>query len=343
MKNTTISLDLAKNVIQVCKVTKHGEISLNQAMSPSKAEQVLAKSAPCVVAMEGCGSFHHWARLAQQYGHTVKGMSPKHVKPFISKQKTDANDAIGIAIASSQVNIPICQVKTIEQQALQSIQVSRKWLDKTLTSLGNHSRALCYEYGVVIAKSKASLRQKMVALLDDSDTSLPPAIKAILVVLWEQYCVLEQHKKTLTQQVERAANDSEQCQRLIKVEGIGKIGAVGLVSSLGDGRGFKNGRHASVYIGATPKQFSSGGKVVMAGINKHGGDKALRSVLYQGALAVISRLPEVAKTRKQQWLIDLVHRVGIKRACVALINKNIRTAWALLFYQTDYQVQTINH
>jgi len=58
MKHTTISLDLAKNVIQVCKITKHGEISLNQAMSPSKAEQVLAQSAPCVVAMEGCGSFN---------------------------------------------------------------------------------------------------------------------------------------------------------------------------------------------------------------------------------------------------------------------------------------------
>ena len=62
----------------------------------------------------------------------------------------------------------------------------------------------------------------------------------------------------------------------MKIEGVGSIGAVGLVSSLGDGR-FKNGRHASVYIGATPKQFSSGGKVLMLGIHKHGGDKALRS------------------------------------------------------------------
>jgi len=35
-------------------------------------------------------------------------------------------------------------------------------------------------------------------------------------------------------------------------------------------------------------------------VSKHGGDKALRSVLYQGALAVISRLPDVPKTRKQQ-------------------------------------------
>ena len=105
MKNTTISLDLAKNVIQACVITKHGEVSLNKPMSPSNVERLLRQSESCVVAMEGCGSFHHWGRLAQQYGHTVKGMSPKNVKPFISKQKTDANDAIGIAIASSQPNM----------------------------------------------------------------------------------------------------------------------------------------------------------------------------------------------------------------------------------------------
>jgi hypothetical protein len=49
------------------------------------------------------------------------------------------------------------------------------------------------------------------------------------------------------------------------------------------------------------------------GINKHGGDKALRSVLYKGAVPVISRLPDVAQTYKQQWLIELVRRVGLKR------------------------------
>jgi transposase len=342
MKHTTISLGLAKIVIQVCHIDRQGEILFNKPMFPEKTEQFLGQAKPCVVAMEGCGSFHHWARLAQKHGHTVKGMSPKHVKPFISKQKTDANDAIGIAIASSQISMPLCQVKTVEQQSLQSLQVSRKWFDKTITSLGNHMRALCYEFGATIAKSKVALRHRILAWLDDEDIALPHAIKRILGVLWEQYTTLSEQKNTLTKQIEVAAADSPQCQQLMKIEGIGSIGAVGLVSSLGDGRGFKNGRHASVYIGATPKQFSSGGKVIMLGINKHGGDKALRSVLYQGAMSVISRLPDVAQTYKQQWLIELVRRVGLKRACVALINKNIRTAWALLFHQTDYQVQAIN-
>jgi transposase len=201
---------------------------------------------------------------------------------------------------------------------------------------------LCFEYGLIIAKGKSSLCKTVSSLLEPECCELPAIIKNIMESLWSQYLELGRQFKTLSTQFKQLAEQSDSCQRLMKIEGIGPVGAVGLISSLGDGRHFKNGRHASVYIGATPKQHSSGGKAVMIGINKHGGDKALRSILYQGALAVISRLPDVATTHKQQWLINLVKRAGIKRACVALINKNIRTAWALLAHQTEYKVHTLN-
>jgi hypothetical protein len=55
----------------------------------------------------------------------------------------------------------------------------------------------------------------------------------------------KQHKKLklMTTTLKNTA-----CQRLTKLEGIGPICAAGLVSSLGDGSGFKNGRGASAYI-----------------------------------------------------------------------------------------------
>ena len=106
---------------------------------------------------------------------------------------------------------------------------------------------------------------------------------------------------------------------------------------MGDGSEFKNGRQASVYIGLTPKQYSSGGKVYMMGIGKLSGNKELKAALYQGALAVISRLPSEPRTVKQAWLIELVKRAGIKRACIALANKTVRTAWALLSSGKNYE------
>jgi transposase len=100
--------------------------------------------------------------------------------------------------------------------------------------------------------------------------------------------------------------------------------------NLGNGEGFKNGRQASAYVGVTPKQYSSGEKVSIKGIDRVGGNKELKAPLYQGALAVIKVLPDKPKTIKQQWLKELVQRVGIKRACIALANKTVRTAWALM-------------
>ena len=103
MRNSNvIGIDLTKNVIQVCKIDKHGELKSNKAISPNKLKALLANSIPSIVAMEGCGSCHFWARQAQTYGHDVRIISPRRVKAFLQGHKTDANDALAVAIASTQ-------------------------------------------------------------------------------------------------------------------------------------------------------------------------------------------------------------------------------------------------
>jgi transposase len=121
------------------------------------------------------------------------------------------------------------------------------------------------------------------------------------------------------------------------LEGVAEVCASMLYSSIGDGKQFKSGREASDFIGLTPKQHSSGGKVFMTGIDRAGGIKELRSALYQGALSYICRLPDEPKTAKQVWLIKLFQCAGIKRSCIALVNKTVRTAWAMLRYENKYE------
>jgi transposase len=59
MQNSNvIGIDLAKHVIQVCKVDKHGELTSNKAVSPNKLKELLSNSNPSIVAMEGCGACH---------------------------------------------------------------------------------------------------------------------------------------------------------------------------------------------------------------------------------------------------------------------------------------------
>jgi transposase len=62
----------------------------------------------------------------------------------------------------------------------------------------------------------------------------------------------------------------------------------------------------------------------------------LRAVLIQGARAYIHRVKE-PKTQKDKWLMALVERAGYGKASVALANKNVRTAWAMLTKGTEYE------
>lgn len=336
IKHTVISLDLAKNIIQIAKISKHGEVIFNKAQSPSQIKSIIANTSPCIVAMEGCGSCHYWGRYAQAHGHEVRIIQPKHVKAFTLRQKTDANDAIGIAIAACQPLMPVSPVKSLEQQQIQNINTSRKQLDKSCTAQSNHIRALMYEYGVTTPKGLKGLRERVVNLLSAESVELPAEIKALLSSQWQHYLQTIEQRKAIEKQLESLTMSIESCQRLQALEGVGSKSAALLYATLGSGEAFKSGREASVYVGATPKQFSSGGKTVMVGISKQG-DRSLRSTLYQGAVAVISRLPEKATNQKQDWLINLVRRVGFKRACIALVNKTVRTAWAMLRYNTEYQ------
>ena len=104
---------------------------------------------------------------------------------------------------------------------------------------------------------------------------------------------------------------------------------------LGSGHAFTKSREFSAYLGLTPRQFSSGGKTNIVGISKKVGNRRLRALLIQGALAYVYKLKE-PKSPKDKWLRDLIDRAGPKRAAVALANKNARTAWALVTQGTEY-------
>ena len=84
-----------------------------------------------------------------------------------------------------------------------------------------------------------------------------------------------------------------------------------------------------------PKQNSSGGKARLLGISKRG-DAYLRCLLVHGARAMI----RTARTKEDQ-LSRWVMRIATKRhpnvAAVALANKTVRIAWAMMRNGCDYQ------
>lgn len=336
LAKSIIAIDLAKNILQICHISVHGELLFNKAFSRQKAKEFLVNAKPSIVAMEGCCGCHYWGRLAESFGHDVRIINPKKVKGYLEGHKTDHNDALAIANSVIHIGIKYSRPKSLEQQAMQSLESSRRFLSRSVVSLGQHIRGTILGYGIANPRGEKGLKASVQEVLN-GETSIPRNVIAVLSMLWEQYKQLkaeliayEKEKNALTRQI-------EPCQRLMEIEGVGEVTAAMLYTTIGDGKQFKNGRQASAFVGLTPKQHSSGGKVFMIGIDKCGGVKDLRSLLYLGAMSYVGRLPKNPITQKDVWLSAIISRIGFKKACIALANKIVRTAWAMLRYETKYK------
>jgi transposase len=68
----------------------------------------------------------------------------------------------------------------------------------------------------------------------------------------------------------------------MELKGVGPTTASALVASIGNAHDFKNGRQLAAWLGLTPSQYSSGGKI-KAWQDKKAGDAYLRTLLVQGS------------------------------------------------------------
>lgn len=332
-----IAIDLAKNVFQVCLFDRHGAVLWNRSMRRDTLATFLARQAPALVAMEACGGAHHWGRKAVSFGHRVKIIAPRRVSPYRQGHKTDGNDALAIGIAARQARLKTVAVKSLEQQSVQCDQRVQQHLSDQLTATGNLVRALVAEFGVVIPKGIAALKRELPLILEDAENGLPMGMRESLFLAWQQWLALSSARLAAERLLQHRVQQLEPCQRLCKLPGVSTKNAIGLYVRLGAGDSFNNGREAAACTGLTPKQFSTGGKSRLGSIGKHCGDQRLRSSLIVGAHAMIQALQKRdPATGHEQWIKQLVQRRGAGRAAVAMANKTVRIAWAMLRYDRRY-------
>jgi len=334
--STTVGVDLAKNVIQISVVSGRDKELLNRSLTRKKFAQFLGKQKPSLVAFESCATSHYWARAAQRHGHAVRIIPAKAVAPFRQGHKTDSNDALAVAEAARRPNIKDAPMKSIEQQGMQAILRARDRLIQECVASSNHMRGILLEFGITIPQGFAALLRKLPEALEDGDNELPDFYRPTLHCLYHRMLELRGDLEAMTKDVDLMVKNHPVCSKLTAIEGIGPIGAMSLYASLGTGEAFASGREFAAYVGLTPRQYSSGGKANIVGLSKKIGNRKLRSVLIQGALAYVYRMKE-PRSSKDRWLKDLIERAGPRRAAVALANKNVRTAWALVTQGTEYQ------
>lgn len=334
MEITTIGLDLAKNVFQVHGVNERGKAVLRKQLKRDQVAPFFANLPPCLVGIEACASSHHWARKLQALGHTVRLMAPQFVKPYVKSNKNDAADAEAICEAVSRPSMRFVPVKNVEQQSVLSLHRVRQGFVKARTAQANQIRGLLGEYGLVVPQGIAYIAQHVPPLIEDAENELPGTFRLLIQRLLDHLKVLQDQVDEIELQIKAWHRASEASQRLEKVPGIGPLTASALVASIGDAKNFDNGRQFAAWLGAVPRQHSSGGKPTLLGMSKRG-DAYLRTMLIHGARSVIYRATQ--KADPDSWLVKLTTRRNKNVAAVAMANKTARTVWALLAHGREFK------
>lgn len=343
MNTTTVGVDLAKNVIQVC-VVKRNKVLSNTEMTRQEFMAWLRKSKPAIIIFEACSTSNYWKQIAEQYGHEAKLISAKLVSHIRQQQKTDKNDALAIVQASQLTQVKFIKGKTFAQQELQSILRMRELAVKQKVALHNQLKALLAEFNIHVSSKHGGMSGTVQRVLEDAENGFCMLFRDALHTSW-QACLsavarIEEYDKLLAQAVQLHPD----CKRLMALEGVSVINAINLylLLSCDDNTHFSSGREASACVGLTPIQHSSGGKTQLGAIGRYVKHGILRSQLISGAMAVVGALSRrQARTTKEQWLKQLIDRRGKRCAAVALANKTVRTAFAMLSKGTEYKAQAV--
>ncbi len=272
-------------------------------------------------------------------GHEVRLVAPQYVKGFVRGNKTDSRDAQAIAECVNLPSMKLVAVKTEYQQVVAAMHRFRERLIRNRTALSNEIRGLLSEVGHVIPTGIKKLEATLLILAGDADNTLLPDMRQMCLEARSELLELDQKISLYDERLERTCRETEVCQRLVKIPGVGPITATAIVSHIGDAKVFKNGREMSAYLGLVPNQHSSGGKTVLRGISKRG-DRTIRKLLIHGARSIV-RFSENRRDPLRSWVSRIDSKRGRNKACVALANKNARIIWALMAKGEEYQMRGV--
>ena len=164
-----LGIDLAKNVFQLHGVDRYGLEVLRRRVRRDGLMKLISSLGPCLIGIEACTGAFYWQRQFEACGHTVKVMAPQYVKPFVRRQKNDANDAEAICTAVQQPSMRFVPKKTRDQQDIQALHRARQRLVNHRTALISQMRGLLLDRGIAIAVAATRARRLIPQILSETN------------------------------------------------------------------------------------------------------------------------------------------------------------------------------
>lgn len=321
-----IGMDTSKSVFQLHGIGERDQPVLKKRLKRRQVVPFFSGLEPTVIAIEACGSAHHWARTLGELGHQVRLIAAQRVKPYVPRGKNDAADAAGLCEAMSRPSMTFVAAKSAEEQAALMLAGMRERLIATRTQVSNTIRGYAAEFGLIAPKGLDKIEPLVMRVTQDE--SLPELARRLFALHGREYARLQEEIRALEAMLMSWHRANPDSRNLAEIPGIGLVAGVRLAMKKTDAMACKSARYYAAWLGLTPKDHSTAGKQRLGGITR-AGDPALRAMLVTGAMAVI-RQAERNPAKASPWLLGLLKRKPKKLVAVALANKNARIAWKLM-------------
>lgn len=306
MKDTAIS------VRQEGKRTWRGKC----ASDPEAIARMIRKHAPSperVVFETGPLSVWFYHAL-QAEGLPAICVDARHAKAALDMAANKTNDADGLAHLAEVGFFREVRVKSFDSMLTRTLVAARTKLVRIKTEISNQIRGLMKTFGLVIPAGKGSTFEAHVRVRLSENSELA----AIIMPLLEAWRSIRLRAAELTRRLIGDARQSESCQLLMSIPGVGVVTASAFATAVEDPANFRTSRSVGAWLGLTTRRYQSG-QVDYNGHISRRGDHQVRILLYEAASVILTR--SSAESALRDWGLKLRERIGFKRAALAVARK----------------------
>lgn len=318
--NYYAGLDVSLNSTSVCVVDEEGRI-VREAVAPSEPEELVAFFAGLAwpmkrVALEA-GPLSQWLYdgLAEA-GLPVVCAETRHMQAVLSAtvNKSDRNDARGIAQMVRVNMIRPVHVKTLSSQRKRMLLTNRKFMQKQVCDVETHIRGTLRNFGLKVGRTtRLRFEDRILALVADQ-----PALAALVgPMLSAREQLIESFLQLHEMMLDEVRSDPV-CRLLMTVPGVGPVTALTYRATVDVPARFARSRSVGAHFGLTPRKWQSGEMDHNGRISKCG-DAMTRTALYEAAGVLLTRTTRWSWLKS--WAMQVAKRRGMARARVALARR----------------------
>src|SRR5271169_3536027 len=313
-------LDVSVKETSICVVDDTGRIvrEVRVASEPEALLQVLGNPIYRFkrVGLEA-GPLSQWlfSGLAEA-GLPVICVETRHMRAVLKAQinKTDRNDARGMAQMMRAGLYRAVHVKTLRSQKLRMLLTHRKLLQSKAIAIENDLRGTLRNFGLKVGMVGTVKFETRIRELVENLPDLAELVEPLLIVrraLREQIVIL--HRRLLA-----IVRDDEVCHRLMTVPGVGPVVALTYRATVDVPARFRKSKAVGAVFGLTCSKYQSG-EIDWSGRISRCGDEMMRVMLYEAAQVMLTRTNKWCWLKA--WAMQIARRRGMKKAIVALARR----------------------